>query len=288
MFFFYFCTVRYGSTKSPVKKIGSILSILEKKTPKITAEKWDNVGLLIGDPKWETSGVVIADDLTLEAVQEAKSKNFHLIINHHPCIFPGHRGIRRISPGQPRELSSLIFECIRNDIAVYATHTNFDKCAIEVVRCVTEGLEFNARGRLFETQKEQSENPGLEVPGYGVYGNFSKKLSFAEVAQRVKNLFNIDRYCVTEPLSDSIERIAFVAGKGSAFISTALRLNCDLFVTGEVDYHDALNGARAGMAVMELGHRESELFFLKTIDQWTQNENLENIIINDRTQIIKE
>lgn len=62
--------------------------------------------------------------------------------------------------------------------------------------------------------------------------------------------------------------MAFVAGKGSGFIAAAASAGCDLFVTGETGYHDALSASRRGMTVIELGHRESERFYLKVMSEW--------------------
>ena len=80
--------------------------------------------------------------------------------------------------------------------------------------------------------------------------------------------------------SPNIERVAFVAGKGSSFMGRAAQLGVDLFITGEAGYHGALEGAKNGMAVMELGHRESELFYLKTMTGWLEAARLKVKTLN--------
>ena len=81
-----------------------------------------------------------------------------------------------------------------------------------------------------------------------------------------------------------VRRVAFTPGKGSAFLKAAARAGCDVFVTGEVDYHEALLAMRMGMTVIELGHRESELFFLLTMEQWVKKEKLKPVVINSPVQ----
>src|SRR5689334_3873353 len=94
--------------------ITDVISALAERAPLDTAEEWDNVGLLIGDPSWETSGAVISIDLTEEAIQLAVERKYRLIVNHHPCIFPKHRGLSRV------DAQSRVFQAIRHGIGVVA------------------------------------------------------------------------------------------------------------------------------------------------------------------------
>jgi len=132
------------------KKISEVLGIIEKKAPSACAEHWDNTGLLLGNKSWKTNGAVISIDLTRDSVKFAKSRKCKLIIVHHPCIFPKQKGISKLVGGTEEDLSSLMIEAIRNQIAVIACHTNFDKCALEVVEQVSVGLGLLPKGRLFE------------------------------------------------------------------------------------------------------------------------------------------
>jgi dinuclear metal center YbgI/SA1388 family protein len=141
-----------------VKLVREVVSFIESKTPSTTAESWDNVGLLAGDPNWKTSGAVVSIDLTREAIAEAKARGYHLILNHHPAIFPRQKGLARVTP------DSLVFEAIREGIAVVATHTNFDQCALEVVDAVSQGLSVKPLGRLHEKASGQFLKLSVFVP----------------------------------------------------------------------------------------------------------------------------
>jgi len=88
------------------------------------------------------------------------------------------------------------------------------------------------------------------------------------------------------PSSSRVKRVAFVAGKGAGFLGAARAAGCDLFITGEAGYHTALDGWRQGMAVMELGHRESERFFVKTMCSWLSQLGLRAVESNLPTQKI--
>jgi dinuclear metal center YbgI/SA1388 family protein len=366
-------------------KVAEVLARIEALAPSATAESWDNVGLLAGDPAWKTSGAVVSVDLTDRSIERARARGFKLIVTHHPCIFPRGRGLSRVtSSGSSR----LVFEALRQGVAVLACHTNFDRCSLEVVQAVSHGLGVRVRGRLqsnpaeslvklvvFVPEKHASEvreaicaagagqiggydqcafatagegtfrggegtRPflgragvlekarelrletvvprGLEGPvveamlrahpyeevaydlypleqppvatgvvrglGYGFWGEFDRARPFSEVVRNVTRLFRTEGFLLTEPTPARVRKVAFVAGKGSSFLEAAASQGCDLFVTGEAGYHDALAGARRGMAVMELGHRESERFFLTTMEGWLSNIGLESVSLNLPTQ----
>ena len=101
--------------------ISDIISVLEKMAPTFLQEDYDNAGLIIGDRNTECSGVLLALDTTEEIIKEAKAKNCNLIIAHHPIVF---RGLKRINGRNYVERA--VISAIKNDVAVYASHTNLD------------------------------------------------------------------------------------------------------------------------------------------------------------------
>jgi dinuclear metal center YbgI/SA1388 family protein len=110
-------------------QIGEIVRHLEQVAPLAYQEDYDNAGLVIGDPSAAVTGVLICLDITEPLLLEAKVKNCNLIIAHHPIIF---RSIHRLTGENYTE--RCIIYAIRNSIAVYTLHTNFDN--------VTRGVNF--------------------------------------------------------------------------------------------------------------------------------------------------
>jgi dinuclear metal center YbgI/SA1388 family protein len=102
-------------------KIREITSFLETLASPALQESYDNVGLLIGDPDWNCTGIITSLDATEAVVQEAIDKKCNLIVAHHPIIFSG---LRRITG--KNYVEQTIITAIKNDIAIYAIHTNLD------------------------------------------------------------------------------------------------------------------------------------------------------------------
>lgn len=144
-------------------KVQEITRFLDRKTPSGAAESWDNVGLLVGDPNQEVKGAVVSVDLTQEALEEAIASDRRAVVIHHPCIFPK-SGLGRIqASGFSNSLQSLIFRAIQERVAVLCSHTNFDRCALEVPEQVAKGLKATISGRLIERAKGVDQSTFIKL-----------------------------------------------------------------------------------------------------------------------------
>ena len=102
-------------------KIKDITDYLENLAPKAYQESYDNCGLLTGNPQDPVSGVMLTLDTTEEVVKEAIQKDCNLIVSHHPIIFKGLKSLTG-----KNYVERTVIEAIRNNIAIYAIHTNLD------------------------------------------------------------------------------------------------------------------------------------------------------------------
>jgi dinuclear metal center YbgI/SA1388 family protein len=102
-------------------KINEITLYLESLAHPSLQEHYDNAGLITGDAGWECSGVICSLDATEGVVKEAIGKKCNLIVAHHPIIFGG---LKKING--KNYVEKAIITAIKNDIAIYAIHTNMD------------------------------------------------------------------------------------------------------------------------------------------------------------------
>ncbi len=118
--------------------IRELTSFLESLAPLSLQESYDNSGLLIGDPASEISKALISLDVTEEVIREAIENKCDIIISHHPLIFSG---IKKLNSKNSTE--RIIISAIKNNIAIYAIHTNLDNVSTGVNRkiCDVLGLE---------------------------------------------------------------------------------------------------------------------------------------------------
>ncbi len=102
-------------------QIAEIIHFLEIIAPPSLQESYDNAGLITGSASWECTGIIVSLDATEEVILEAKAKGANLVIAHHPVIFSG---LKKITG--KTYVEKTIISSIKNDIAVYAIHTNLD------------------------------------------------------------------------------------------------------------------------------------------------------------------
>jgi len=119
-------------------KIKEILSALEEMAPLAYAEDFDNVGLLVGNPDEEATGVLVCHDALESVLEEAITKKCNLVVCFHPILFSG---IKKITGKNYVERS--IIKAIKNDIAIYAVHTALDnhQDGVNKIFCDALGLK---------------------------------------------------------------------------------------------------------------------------------------------------
>lgn len=104
-----------------MSKISQIIQKLEAWAPRNYQESYDNSGLLIGNASDEVTGILISLDCIEEVVDEAIAKKANLIVAHHPIIFGG---LKKLTGSNYIERT--VIKAIKNNIAIYAIHTNLD------------------------------------------------------------------------------------------------------------------------------------------------------------------
>lgn len=116
-------------------KVSDITQYLESIAPRAYQESYDNSGLLTGSPNQEVKGIVVTLDCTEDVVEEALALNCNLIVAHHPIIF---KGLKKLTGSNYVERT--IVKAIKNDLAIYAIHTNLDNVHRGVNKKIAEKI----------------------------------------------------------------------------------------------------------------------------------------------------
>lgn len=123
--------------------VNEIAKSLESWAPLAYQESYDNSGLLVGSPDMTIKGVLISLDCTEAVVDDAISKGCNMIVSHHPLIFGS---LKRLTGANHVERT--VIKALKNDIALYAIHTNLDNVHNGVNRRIAERLELTGTSIL--------------------------------------------------------------------------------------------------------------------------------------------
>ncbi len=119
-------------------KISEITDYLESIAPLSSQESYDNCGFITGNKNWDLKKTLISLDCTEAVVEEAIREGCNLIIAHHPIVFSG---LKKITGKNYVERT--LIKAIKNDIAIYAIHTNLDNYQNGVNKRIADLLNIN-------------------------------------------------------------------------------------------------------------------------------------------------
>ena len=224
-------------------KVKDVTRVIEDFAPLSIQEKWDNSGLCIGSPEASVSSVLFGLDCTPQLVDEAIECGADMIVTHHPLIFSG---LKKISPDDM--IGEAVFKAIKAGISIYAAHTNADK----VIAGVSGAMAAKLGLQNVEILSEDGEGTGL-----GVVGELPHPMTAQQMIECVKERFALKTVKVSKPLEGEITKVALCGGSGSSLISAARSAGAQLYISGDISYHNFFTPE--GFMLMDIGHYESEI-----------------------------
>lgn len=248
-------------------RIHEIVSAFEAVAPLALQESYDNSGLIVGEMGAQVSKALLCLDSTEAVVDEAIAKGCDLIIAHHPIVFGG---LKRFTGGD--YVQRALIKAIRNNIAIYACHTNLDNVLRGGVNeRIAQHLGFEAERVLRPIVADFGSFVGIgglddsdvfRTAGAGVLCKLQKPMNVLDFLQHLKAKMGVEVVKYTKCDVEMVSKVAICGGAGSFLIGDALRAGADAFITSDVKYHEFFD-AEGKMLLCDIGHYESEKY---TID----------------------
>lgn len=234
--------------------VAQVVAAIESWAPHALQESWDNTGLCVGEERMPVRGVLLALDCTEEVIDQAISMNLNMVVTHHPLIF---KPLRHLT-GQT-SVEKAVVRAVKNDIAVFAAHTNADKVSDGVSRIMADKLGL-CDCRILEGDADH------EGCGLGLVGKLKTSMTTADFLHRIKEAFALRTFRYTRGNISHIDTVALSGGSGGSLIASALESGAQLFVSADFSYHQFLDTAPR-MILVDIGHYESEIGILEHFRQ---------------------
>jgi dinuclear metal center YbgI/SA1388 family protein len=230
-------------------KLADVIAVLEAAYPPKTAEQWDAVGLVCGDPQEEVTRVLVCVDPTSSTVDEAVEVGAQLVLAHHPLLL---RGVNGVPADDPK--GALVHKLIRNGAALYCAHTNADSALPGVSDALAKAIGLDVTGPL-----EPAEPSG--DTGTGRIGELAEAEPLKVFAQRVADALpaTVQGVRAAGDPERLVKRVAVCGGAGDSFLGLVKSAGVDAYVTADLRHHPASEHVESGgPALVDVAHWASE------------------------------
>ena len=252
--------------------VSDIIEIMDHIAPPSLAEEWDNVGLQVGDRRWAVRRVGVALDAGLGVVTAACQMKVDLLVTHHPLIFKPLMAIDCQTP-----LGTVLQKAIRHRLSIFAAHTNLDKSKgglndilarrIGLADCsVLDEGGGHDRGTFDpDAAADERLDPMSYHEGHGRVGRLSKSMALRDFALDVKQELNLDAIKVVGNPGLLVKKVAVCTGSGSSLLKAFFRSGAQVYISGDLRFHDARDVEAAGLGLIDIGHFPSEYLMVESL-----------------------
>ncbi len=223
--------------------VKDIYKIIDGAAPFSESMSFDNTGMLVGDPEAKVNKALIALDISLPVVEEAKRIGADLIISHHPIIF---------NPAKKIIKGTALYELAVSGISAICCHTNLD---VSLVCGVNKSL--SERLGLIDFKRDENSECMFTA-------ELENEITARDFCSLVKEKLNAPYTVFTRGTEDKkIRRIGFCSGAGGEFVFDAIG-SCDAYLTGEAKHHELLFAYEREYPVFVAGHYATEKIFAES------------------------
>lgn len=240
-----------------------MVGLMEKIAPPVLAESWDNCGLQVGALQWPVKKVWVALDPLIEVVSAAASQDVDLVITHHPLIF---KPLRTIDLDTPE--GKVIETALKARLAIYAAHTNLDSARNGVNDVLARKIGLDRTAPLVPVSALESTDaaiPGGITAGMGRIGRLDPPMTVARLAREIKKQLGLAKVKVAGRADRVVGKVAVCSGSGGGLLGSFLTSDSEVFVSGDLRYHDARAVEEAGRALIDIGHFASEHLIVESL-----------------------
>jgi dinuclear metal center YbgI/SA1388 family protein len=248
-----------GKLKMLVK---DVLQELERRFPLFLQEDYDNSGIQIEGPNVEVERVLVSLDPTPQGIAFAADEGCQLILTHHPLLF---FGIKKISP---RDASGdMIFTTLLRGMTLYSLHTNYDSAPHGLNDALCKRLKMENTVPLVKDDR-------IDGAGLGRVGEI-EEMEIRDFARFVKTALKASHVRLAPKGPHTVKKVAICSGSGADFIDEAVKSGADVYITGDVGYHQIIHAINSGISLVIVEHDETEKFFEDEMESLLKSLNVD-------------
>jgi len=239
--------------------VNDIIRLMEDVAPAQLAQEWDNSGLQCGDRNWPVKRVMVALDPSPSSISAACKKNTDMLITHHPLIFQPLKNLILDTPlGKILELS------IRHRLAIFSAHTNLDSVRNGLNDVFAEKIGLRNL-TLLAGEKDPLPDRDNGGDGIGRVGKLEKPTTLASLSEKIKKEFALSTLKISGVPDMPVQKIAVCTGSGSGLMKQFFGTDADVYISGDLKFHDAKDAEASGRGLIDVGHFASEALMIDLV-----------------------
>lgn len=226
--------------------VQEIYQYMDEIAPFAAQEKWDNSGLLVGDPMQEVQHVMVTLDITRQAVDYAMQNACSLIISHHPVIF---------SPLQRLTVQHPAYWLAAHQISAICSHTPLDIAA--------GGINDILVKKLGKKIVFTDEILPLDAAGCGRIVTLAQPMTATEIAEAAKEVLGC-QVIRCKDTGGGVTKLGICSGSGASMIEEVAD-RCDALLTGDVKHDRWYAAEEHGLSLIDCGHYHTEVIMVNML-----------------------
>lgn len=258
-------------------RLKDIYDLCDYVSPFDTQESWDKSGLNLGSFDDAFKEIVVCLEINLDIAQKLKPDT--LVLTHHPLFFKAFSAF--YTHKYPANIAKVL---LGKNCSLISLHTNFDKSHL------------NAYLTHQVLRWEHFVPNGLFMCG-SIEAMTLEELAHYVCAALNARSVNFTQGDISSTGEKSIKDIYVLCGSGCSMLDSIPSSPTTCFITSDVKHHDAMSAKSMGISLIDMGHYESEKYFVEIIDSILKNagykciiadcENPFSLCLNKRKDILK-
>ncbi|NJB66929.1 dinuclear metal center YbgI/SA1388 family protein [Desulfobaculum xiamenense] len=219
--------------------VRELIACIEEMAPVSGAAPWDKSGVQIAGTIGDIERIAVTIDPSPAAMAEALEWNADFILTHHPLY---------MEP-KPLDRPGFFLDVARQTLTrgtwLYAAHTSLDVRPEGPAGWLARELE------LDEPRVMEQTDPGNPMVGFGLVGRLPAPMGWDAFADRLGACVERDFWVTTGQIPERIDSVAYCTGSGGSLIPAAEASGAQVYITGDIKYHQALE---SNIFIIDVGH----------------------------------
>ena len=220
-----------------------LINLIERTAPLSLSADWDNSGVQVAGKKQRIKKLALALDPSLKTISTALDKNADFILCHHPLT---------LKPRLPNRLDSfhtILSKLLKAKTWLYSAHTSLDANPDGPVNWLGAKLSL----KEMKVLAPMAKTPDQKTSGFGCIGFLPEAVSTQTFLSDLQMILPGQKYRLIGDRPEKVEKLAYCPGSGADLAGRAFSLGTDIFITGDIKYHQAMEIAEQGFAI-DVGH----------------------------------